>query len=128
MNLTVPAAHAAIIDDLLIGLWRFHAMDSAHIALVAVGGYGRGELHPGSDIDIMLLLDDADPDNGKLSDFVAALWDAGLEIGHSVRTVRDCEDEARRDVTVLTTLMESRTSRPPGIAATAIRGTTWNRT
>jgi [protein-PII] uridylyltransferase len=101
-------AHAAIIDHLLISLWRIHEMDSGHIALVAVGGYGRGELHPGSDIDIMLLLNDSDPDTGKVSDFVAALWDAGLEIGHSVRTVRDCEDEARRDVTVLTTLMEAR--------------------
>ncbi|MDX1482277.1 MAG: [protein-PII] uridylyltransferase, partial [Woeseiaceae bacterium] len=79
-------------------------------ALVAVGGYGRGELHPHSDVDILILLDDELPDGraDALSAFVTALWDSGLEIGHSVRSVEQCRDEAAKDLTVVTTLMESR--------------------
>ena len=104
-------ARAAIVDELLSTLWKFHAGDlSMQIALVAVGGYGRGELHPCSDIDILLLLPESiDPaEEPRLSDFVTALWDIGFEIGHSVRTVRQCADEAAADITVATTLMEAR--------------------
>ncbi|MDG4869376.1 nucleotidyltransferase domain-containing protein, partial [Guyparkeria sp. 1SP6A2] len=80
------------------------------IALVAVGGYGRGELHPHSDIDLLLLLehDDDTPYREPLSAFVTFLWDIGLEIGHSVRSLNDCEREAEADVTVITNLLESR--------------------
>jgi [protein-PII] uridylyltransferase len=104
-------ARAAIVDELLTELWQSHAGDlSEQIALVAVGGYGRGELHPCSDVDILLLLPESiDPtDEPRLSDFVTALWDIGFEIGHSVRTVRQCADEAAADLTVATTLMEAR--------------------
>ncbi|MEJ2299027.1 MAG: [protein-PII] uridylyltransferase [Woeseiaceae bacterium] len=102
-------ARAAVIDEALIGLWQEHC-DSVGAALVAVGGYGRGELHPGSDVDVMLLLPDEMPDGGEdaLSGFVTALWDIGLEIGHSARTVAQCEEEARADISVVTTLMEAR--------------------
>jgi [protein-PII] uridylyltransferase len=104
-------ARAAIVDELLSTLWQSHAGDlGAQIALVAVGGYGRGELHPCSDIDIMLLLPesiDAEKEP-RLSDFVTALWDIGFEVGHSVRTVDQCVDEATADLTVATTLMEAR--------------------
>ncbi|NCF14181.1 MAG: [protein-PII] uridylyltransferase [Gammaproteobacteria bacterium] len=102
-------ARATLIDKALIGLWRDHVEDTG-AALVAVGGYGRGELHPSSDVDVMLLLPDEIPAGGEdsLSAFVAALWDIGLEIGHSVRTIAQCREEAEADLTVATTLMEAR--------------------
>ena len=102
---------AAVIDELLIRLWRTHANYCAGVAcLVAVGGYGRGELHPSSDVDIMLLLPNDLPEScePELSDFVTALWDVGLEIGHSVRTVEQCSEQAEKDLTVATTLIEAR--------------------
>jgi [protein-PII] uridylyltransferase len=102
---------AAVIDELLDYLWRRHANYCAGVAcLVAVGGYGRGELHPSSDVDIMILLPDDLPESvePELSDFVTALWDVGLEIGHSVRTVTQCFEQAGKDLTVATTLIESR--------------------
>ena len=100
---------AAVIDEWLITLWRRHVDDSG-AALIAVGGYGRGELHPYSDVDIMVLLPDALPPDAEdaLSAFVTALWDIGLEIGHSVRTVAQCFEEGSADLTVATTLMEAR--------------------
>ena len=102
---------AAVVDELLVHLWRRYANYCAGVAsLVAVGGYGRGELHPSSDVDIMLLLPDDLPDGcePELSDFVAALWDVGLEIGHSVRTVAQCHEQASKDLIVATTLIEAR--------------------
>jgi [protein-PII] uridylyltransferase len=102
---------AAVIDHLLVHLWRTHADYSSSVAaLVAVGGYGRGELHPCSDVDIMLLLPDELPEacEPELADFVTALWDVGLEIGHSVRTVEQCFEQASADLTVATTLLEAR--------------------
>ncbi|MFQ5546963.1 MAG: [protein-PII] uridylyltransferase [Woeseia sp.] len=102
---------AALVDRVLVRLWRQHAgplRDCA--ALVAVGGYGRGELHPSSDVDVMLLLGkklraDSEP---VLSSFLTSLWDLGLDIGHSVRNVEQCQQEARADITVATTLIEAR--------------------
>src|SRR3989338_8780516 len=86
------------------------ALRGAREALVGVGGYGRGELHPASDIDLMLLLDKDGPE--KVREFVETLirflWDMGLEVGHSVRTVKDCVREARADLSVATNLMEAR--------------------
>ena len=102
-------ARARLIDDLLIQLWNEHVADCG-AALVAVGGYGRGELHPGSDVDVMILLPESISTHCEeaLSGFVTCLWDIGLEIGHSVRTVAQCADEASADLTIVTTLMESR--------------------
>jgi len=102
-------ARAALIDRALIDLWRNNIEDTG-AALVAVGGYGRGELHPFSDVDVMLLLPDEIPPGGEdsLSAFVTALWDIGLDIGHSVRTIAQCREEAEADLTVATTLMEAR--------------------
>jgi [protein-PII] uridylyltransferase len=77
------------------------------LALVAVGGYGRGELFPHSDIDVLVLLPQAASTDG-VGDFITACWDTGLEIGSSVRTVEECVAEAQRDVTVQTALLESR--------------------
>jgi [protein-PII] uridylyltransferase len=102
-------ARAALIDEVLVGLWNEH-LEPMGVTLVAVGGYGRGELHPGSDVDVMLLLPDELPDGAEdaLSGFVTSLWDIGLEIGHSTRTVAQCEEEAAADLSVVTTLMEAR--------------------
>ena len=102
-------ARAALIDEVLVELWREH-LQAMGVTLVAVGGYGRGELHPGSDVDVMLLLPNELPEDAEdaLSGFVTSLWDIGLEIGHSTRTVAQCEEEAAADLSVVTTLMEAR--------------------
>ena len=102
-------ARAAFIDGVLVGLWREH-IEHFGAALVAVGGYGRGELHPYSDIDIMLILPDSlEPRSEEsISAFVTALWDIGLEAGQSVRSLAQCREEAAADLTVATTLMEAR--------------------
>ncbi|MEQ5854426.1 [protein-PII] uridylyltransferase [Halomonas sp. EF61] len=99
------------LDQLLALAWaRQPGLDDG-VALLAVGGYGRGELHPHSDIDLMFLLEDDDdtPYREPLTAFITFLWDIGLEIGHSVRSLNDCEREAKADVTVITNLLESRT-------------------
>ena len=79
-------------------------------SLIAVGGYGRAELHPGSDIDIMLLLptNDDSPWQEPLTNFLTLLWDIGLEVGQSVRSIADCIEQAKADITVATNLMEAR--------------------
>src|SRR5262249_2907866 len=98
-----------LVDRLLRDLWGRLSMPPK-FALLAVGGYGRGELYPHSDIDV-LGLPPADPsgeDAAKVEEFIGALWDSGLEAGHSVRTVPDCVEEAAKDVTVRTSLLEAR--------------------
>jgi len=79
-------------------------------SLIAVGGYGRGELFPHSDVDVLILLKQApnDDDRAVIETLVGLLWDLGLALGHSVRTLEDCHDEAARDVTVLTSMLEAR--------------------
>jgi hypothetical protein len=82
---------------------------AAGLALVAVGGYGRGELHPCSDIDILVIVPEGDGAwRDRVAAFLTFLWDIGLEVGHSVRSVAECARQAEADVTVVTTLMESR--------------------
>jgi [protein-PII] uridylyltransferase len=84
--------------------------NQSNCALVAVGGFGRSELAPGSDIDLMILLDKkaSKAQQQVLSAFLTFLWDIGLEVGHSVRTIRDCVREGKADVTVMTNMLESR--------------------
>ena len=100
-------------DDVLRKLWMEAAFGTG-CALVAVGGYGRGELFPYSDVDVLLLLpDDAAPETdallkSQIETFITACWDAGLEIGSSVRTLAECLAEAAVDVTIQTSLLESR--------------------
>ncbi len=98
-----------LIDQLLQRAWR-NTIDDPSLSLVAVGGYGRGELLPASDIDLMILHKPRlHPDKTqKIQTFLTLLWDIGLEVGHSVRTVKNCYQEARADITVATNLMESR--------------------
>ena len=104
-------ARAALIDVALREAWRTqHLTDIDSWALIAVGGYGRGELHPCSDIDIMLLVPESPNAEGRgiVERLVAFLWDIGLEVGHSVRTVEECVQESTADVSVMTTLLEAR--------------------
>ncbi|WP_313516062.1 [protein-PII] uridylyltransferase [Pseudomonas sp.] len=107
---------AWFVDQILHEAWvRFDWSEDADIALVAVGGYGRGELHPYSDIDLLILLDNADHEifRAPIEAFLTLLWDIGLEVGQSVRSVEECAEEARADLTVITNLMESRTIAGP---------------
>jgi [protein-PII] uridylyltransferase len=113
---TLVAARAHVVDQIIISCWLHFTGALAESAdLVAVGGYGRGELHPHSDIDLLVLIDNTDNDADEaIGRFLTFLWDIGLEVGHSVRTLDDCEAQARGDVTILTTLMETRLLHGPG--------------
>lgn len=107
---TLIYERALFIDCMLHYAWhQFKWPDS--ISLEAVGGYGRGELHPGSDIDLLILYRPEIFENSKenIERFLTFLLDIGLEIGSSVRTVKECLDIARDDITVATNIMESRT-------------------
>nr|WP_306482072.1 [protein-PII] uridylyltransferase [Limnobacter sp.] len=97
------------VDEALVSLWNAIGMPKQY-SLVAVGGYGRGELFPFSDVDVLILID-KEPDEintEKLETFCGSGWDIGLEIGHSVRTTAQCVEEAGKDITVQTALVESR--------------------
>ena len=110
----------AAVERLLRGLSRAvdhlvrrvaaHCAVSAQAAVVAVGGYGRGELFPFSDVDI-LIIPRKPPDErlrASIEQLIGSLWDMGVHLGHSVRSLDQCEEEARRDATVLTSMLESR--------------------
>jgi [protein-PII] uridylyltransferase len=107
---------AWFVDNILQQAWaRFDWNDRDDIALVAVGGYGRGELHPYSDIDLLILLQNDDDElfRESIEGFLTLLWDIGLEVGQSVRSIAECAEQARADLTVITNLMESRTIAGP---------------
>ncbi|HZV66807.1 MAG TPA: [protein-PII] uridylyltransferase [Telluria sp.] len=97
------------VDAVLVEAWESVALPAA-TALVGVGGYGRGELFPYSDVDLLILLSEpADAiTQAKLEELVQMLWDLGLEIGHSIRTVDECMSESQADITVQTSLREAR--------------------
>src|SRR5512134_146663 len=101
--------HRRAVDATLRDLWHGAGVPKA-LALVAVGGYGRGELYPHSDVDVLILLPGAlaAPDAQAVERFVGQMWDVGLELGHSVRTVDQCVDEAAKDITVQTAMLEAR--------------------
>jgi len=111
--------HSKLIDWALVALWE-HASLPSDAALLAVGGYGRGELFPYSDVDVLILLA-GEPTHEmaeKLEGLVGRLWDAGLEVGHSVRTIAECLEEAKKDITVQTGLLEvRRVAGSPGLAS-----------
>ena len=105
----VLTQHRQLVDSLLRTIWR--SLDvAADVALVAVGGYGRGELFPHSDIDVLVLLPPGGEDRyqDRIEELVGILWDIGLDIGHSVRTVDQCIELAAQDVTIQTNLLEAR--------------------
>lgn len=103
--------HCNLIDNLLKSVWSESAIDST-CALVAVGGYGRKELYPYSDIDLLILLPEQllknDGVNQRIEALVGLLWDIGLNVGHSVRSLAECIAEAEKDITVQTNLLEAR--------------------
>jgi len=107
------AGRSALVDGVLRDVWTAMAMPET-CALAAVGGYGRGILYPGSDVDLLILVPDRnhaacnDAVSAKLEQLVGLLWDIGLDIGHSVRCPDECMDEAEKDITVQTSLLEAR--------------------
>jgi len=121
---TLVRDRALLVDALLVRAWAMHAGAAADdLALVAVGGYGRGELLPCSDIDVMVLLPQGEQPGWTtaLERFLTFLWDIGLEIGHSVRTIDDCQREALADISVATTLIEARLLAGPEPLFSAMR-------
>jgi len=100
---------ARCVDHTLAKLAHSHGV-SRQAALIAVGGYGRGELFPHSDVDVLIVVpqDAGSQELGAIESLVGRLWDLGLQIGHSVRTVAECREHATRDATVLTSMLESR--------------------
>ena len=113
---TLVQTRAWLIDQILILAWEhLDWSQGPEISVLAVGGYGRGELHPGSDIDILILLAEgnytAHQDN--IEQFLTLLWDIGLKVGSSVRSLDECEAQAREDLTIITNLIESRTLSGP---------------
>jgi [protein-PII] uridylyltransferase len=107
-------SRALFIDTLLRCMWQqlLEPALAAKLSLAAVGGYGRGELHPQSDVDILILVP-ADAllspeERGQIEQLITFLWDIGLEVGHSVRTAAECAEESAADVSTMTTLLEAR--------------------
>ena len=137
------AGRTAVVDLVLTRLWHRAGAAFDALALVAVGGYGRGELQPASDIDIAILLPDPapgeDPAGGPadgpagapasgrdeaIAAWIRTLWDLGLDVGHSVRTVAEAATAAREDLTVVTNLMESRLVAGAAAPLDAVRAAT----
>jgi len=103
-------ARSHLVDQLLQATWQRHMPVGAGAALVAVGGYGRRELHPGSDVDVMILLEDAGQEDLSRAggELITFLFDIGLKPGYSIRTIEDCVQVAGADATVITNLIEAR--------------------
>ncbi|HNR22442.1 MAG TPA: [protein-PII] uridylyltransferase [Steroidobacteraceae bacterium] len=121
---SIVRARADLIDVVLRAAWNAHLGDTAQRwSLVAVGGYGRSELHPYSDVDVLILVPEGltREERGPLERLLAFLWDIGLEIGHSVRTVAECASESATDVSVMTTLIEARLLAGDGALLAAMR-------
>ncbi len=102
---------AWIVEQLVLHVWDGLVPDQQDATLIAVGGFGRGELHPHSDVDLLILLTEPHPGEvlrKAIEAFITLLWDAGFYISHSVRTVAACVTEAKKDVSTATSLMEAR--------------------
>jgi len=102
-------AHTALVDRVLREAWKQHNPGKG-AAFAATGGYGRGELYPYSDVDLLVLLP-AEPsaaEREQLEQLIGLLWDIGLEVGHGVRTRQACLEAASADITVQTALLEMR--------------------
>lgn len=97
-----------LVDSILRDIWAQSGVPD-DVCLIAVGGYGRGELYPHSDVDILILTPEETPEAlHTLESLVGIFWDVGLAIGHSVRTMAECREEAKTDITVQTNLLEAR--------------------
>ena len=109
--------HARLVDSMLQALFRLADADATRdglapspVVLMALGGYGRGELHPSSDVDIMVIYDvELTPYVQRVTqEILYALWDLGLQVGHSLRSVGDCVAMARTDFPSRTSMLEAR--------------------
>ncbi|PKM19220.1 MAG: [protein-PII] uridylyltransferase [Gammaproteobacteria bacterium HGW-Gammaproteobacteria-15] len=108
---TLVKARAHFIDEILVQLWhKYELHKSKDLSLIAVGGYGRGELHPSSDIDLLILADGrlSTAQQEAIAQFITTLWDLRLEVGHSVRTVKESIKLGKDDITIATNLLEMR--------------------
>ncbi|HES76489.1 MAG TPA: [protein-PII] uridylyltransferase, partial [bacterium] len=99
-----------LVDGFITATWEETGLQNAHASLIAVGGYGRGELFPHSDIDILVLLSEDAPTTvaSQVESFISQLWDAGLHLGHSTRTPEECLTLAACDLSIMTSLLEAR--------------------
>ncbi len=106
---TLLQQHTRLLDQLLRDVWRRYDLP-ASLSLIAVGGYGRGEMFPQSDIDLLIVLPEQCDERLQqdVESLIGTLWDIGLNIGHSVRTLQECLNEASLDVTIMTNLLEAR--------------------
>ncbi len=97
-----------IMDALLKNIWHQFDIPEQHAALIAIGGYGRRELFPQSDIDILILLSEkcAEDTKSKIESFLTFLWDINLKIAQSARSIKECTSESKNDITIMTSLME----------------------
>ncbi len=98
---------AWVVEQLVLEIWRRNDLDQFQLALVAVGGFGRGDLQPHSDVDLLILYHQDLPEE-PVSAFIQNLWDLGLDVGQAVRTVEESVELAKDDISVATNLMESR--------------------
>ena len=100
--------HTEIVDNLLIKLWTDSNVSEKN-TLIAVGGYGRNELFPYSDVDILVLTSEKSIENNEnISQFITKCWDIGLKIGHSVRNLVEVKEEFNADISTATNLLEAR--------------------
>ena len=104
--LVAALGHAS--DSIIADLWQQHFANRDGCALFAVGGYGRAELHPGSDIDILVLTQQLNPHREAVEAFLRDLFDLNVEVGHSVRDIKTCVRKCRSDITIATALFERR--------------------
>jgi [protein-PII] uridylyltransferase len=108
---TLIKERTSFIDQMLKKIWdHFFPQDpdEADLSLIAVGGYGRGELQPYSDIDLLILGDNKHQHTDTIGDFITYLWDLGFEVGHAVRDLEECITAGKADVTTATNLLEAR--------------------
>jgi len=104
-------ARAWVVEQLILATWDKMIPADEGVALIAVGGFGRGELHPHSDVDLLILLPSESPTGRArkaIEEFVMLLWDTGFYLGHSVRSIDACVSEARKNIATATSMMESR--------------------
>jgi [protein-PII] uridylyltransferase len=106
---TLLSRLSRLADQTLKQIWAAYDLPT-QATLVAVGGYGRGELYPQSDVDVLILFDDDLPEaeRARFEPLIALLWDVGLPIGHSVRSLSECLAESAQDITIQTNMLESR--------------------
>lgn len=110
------AAHRLVVqrsawmDEQLTDLWRTHQLHDAPLALLATGGYGRGELYPYSDVDVLLLVLEplTEVQQQQVSVWLAALWDMGLTVGHAMRNLNECVEAGKADIATATAMLEAR--------------------